>query len=130
MSLVDEFNSIIKKREVSDHLYQELYTFNKMPEDNIILYGRFEEIKAVDPGFLDNLIDNELSNKIYNYEQLVEYVEYLVFHQITAPTQIIMEFDVDNVQSVLNKAFNDIKLDSNIKYSGSRKGNVNTKKIQ
>ena len=113
-----------------DHLYQELCTFNKMPEDNIILYGRFEEIKAVDPGFLDNLIDNELSNKIYNYEQLVDYLEYLVFHQITAPTQIIMEFDVDNVQSVLNKAFNDIKLDSNIKYSGSRKGNIYTIKIE
>lgn len=109
-----------------DHLYQELYTFNRMPEDNIILYGRFEDIKVVDPGFLDDLINNELSNIISNYDQLVDYLEYLVYHRITAPTAIVIEYDIDNTQAVLNKAFNDINLDTYIRYSGSRKGNVYT----
>ena len=113
-----------------DHLYQDLFTFNRMPEDNIILYGRFEEIKVVDPGFLDNLVNNELSNIITTYEELVDYLEYLVYHRVTVPSAIVIEFDVDNTQTVLNKAFDDINLDTYIRYSGSRKGNVYTIKLE
>lgn len=113
-----------------DYLYQEQYTFNRMPEDNIILYGRFEEIKVVDPGFLDNLVNNELSNIIESYDDLVDYLEYLVYHQITAPTAIVIEFDVDNAQTILNKAIDDIEIDTYVRFTGSRKGNVYTIKLE
>ncbi len=109
-----------------DHLYQELFTFNRMPKDNIILYGRFEEIKVVDPGFLDDLVNNELSNIIESPKELVDYIEYLVYHRITAPTAIVIDYDVDNVQTALNKAASDISLDTYFRFSASRKGSIIT----
>ncbi len=109
-----------------DHLYQELFTFNRMPKDNIILYGRFEEIKVVDPGFLDDLVNNELSNIIESPKELVDYIEYLVYHRITAPTAIVIDYDVDNIQTALNKAASDISLDTYFRFSASRKGNIIT----
>lgn len=106
-----------------DHLYQEVYTFHRMPEENIKLYGRFEKIKEVDLGFLDNLIDGELPNIINSYQDLVDYLEYLVFYQITAETELIINYEIDNTQSVLNKALDDIMIDSIVEVNGYRKGN-------
>ena len=113
-----------------DHLYQQVYTFNRMPNDSIILYGRFEEIKAVDPGFLDNFVNGELSNVIESYQQLVDFVEYMVYHRINEPTEIVVDYNVENTQNALNSAIEEIKMDTYVKISGSRKGNILTIKLE
>lgn len=107
-----------------DRLYQEMYTFNRMPEESITLYGRFEKIKVVDPGFLDNLVNNELSNKIESYQQLVDYLEYLVYHRIEETCQIIIDYDVDSIQTAINRAFEDIKIDTYFRSSMKKIDNV------
>lgn len=106
-----------------DHLFQEVYTFHRMPEESIKLYGRFEKIKNVDLGFLDNLIDNELPNIINNYQDLVDYLEYMVFHQITKEIELIINYEMDNTQSILKKALEDVMLDSIVEIKSYRKGN-------
>lgn len=107
-----------------DHLYQEQYTFNRMPKENLVLYGRYEEIKVVDPGFLDNLVNNELSNKIESYQQLVDYLEYMIYHRIEKTTELLIDYDVDNLQTAVNKAFDDINIDTYFKSSAKKDGNL------
>ena len=106
-----------------DHLYQEVFTFYRMPSESIKLYGRLEKIQNVDVGFLDNLVDGEFPTIINSYQDLVDCIEYLVFHQVTAETELIINYDMDSTQSALNKALDDIMIDAIVEIDGYRKGN-------
>lgn len=68
------------KREIvwySDSAYNYRYVFRTMPEEDVTVYGRWEDV--LDAGFLDRTEDYSIDS----YEELVEYVEYICFNNIT-----------------------------------------------
>lgn len=68
------------KREIvwySDSAYNYRYIFRTMPEEDVTVYGRWEDV--LDAGFLDRTEDYSIDS----YEELVEYVEYICFNNIT-----------------------------------------------
>lgn len=68
------------KREIvwySDSAYNYRYVFRTMPEEDVTVYGRWEDV--LDAGFLDRTEDYSIDS----YEELVEYVEYVCFNNIT-----------------------------------------------
>ena len=68
------------KREIvwySDAGYNYRYVFRTMPEEDVTVYGRWEDV--LDAGFLDRTEDYSIDS----YEELVEYIEYICFNNIT-----------------------------------------------
>ena len=69
-----------KKQEIvwyCDEGYNYRYIFRTMPEEDVTVYGRWEDV--LDAGFLDRTEDYSIDS----YEELVEYVEYVCFNNIT-----------------------------------------------
>ncbi|MBQ8292811.1 MAG: InlB B-repeat-containing protein [Bacilli bacterium] len=106
-----------------DSSYKDVYSFYKMPDNNITLYGRFEKTQELDKGFLDNLELGYLSNTVNSYEELVDYFEYMIFHRITGTHEIIINYDLTNVQTEVRYAIEEVHYDSKVEYSVQRKGN-------
>lgn len=63
----------------SDAEYMYKYVFRTMPEEDVAVYARWEDV--LDAGFLDR----EEDYSIDSYEELVEYIEYTCFNNITKP---------------------------------------------
>lgn len=53
------------------------YVFRTMPNEDVILYSRWEDV--LDTGFLDRVDDNSIDS----FDELVEYIEYVCYENIT-----------------------------------------------
>lgn len=109
-----------------DHLYETPFSFYKMPKESITLYGRFEKIEYVDPGFFEYLENNELDIVIDDALELQRYLEYLVYYKKAGENQIVLNYDVNSISSALSEAFDKIIIDRPFEYKYQRFGNTIT----
>lgn len=89
----------------SDAGYNYRYVFRTMPEEDITVYGRWEDV--LDAGFLDRTEDYSIDS----YEELVEYVEYICFNNITKSSALSINVTYvsgsKNINSEISKAANE-----------------------
>ena len=107
----------------TDRLYENPFSFYKMPLESITLYGRFEKIENVDEGFFKSLVGSELDNVVDDYNELRNYIEYLVFYKKSGEHTISLNYNVSNISSVLIELFDELNIDRELEYKYQRQGN-------
>ncbi len=113
-----------------DYLFQNVYTFNRMPENSIKLYGRFEDVVMLEDTFIEKDLDNELDNTIDNYDELFDYLEYMIFNRITEEVTLYLNYSIDNIFSELEDIRISSALDTECKINHKKSGKKLTVRME
>ena len=81
----------------ADNKYTLRYFFREMPDEDIVVYAQWEDVLKA--GFLDK-IDEFSSDEISidSFEELIAYIDYVCFHNITSRIDKGIPIDVDFVK--------------------------------
>ncbi|MDE6189234.1 MAG: hypothetical protein K2G37_02970, partial [Clostridia bacterium] len=91
----------------ADANYYVKYVFREMPDDDITVYARWEDVVPV--GFLDKIDRFSASNVTLNsYQDFVDYIDYVCFKNVTGNVQaldwVYLNYDTSDFSSQLDRA--------------------------